>query len=179
MLIPQAIVQQGAGGMTLISDQTLGSAGTFDFTGIAGTFRHLQLEYQLLATNGSAVAVLLQFNGDTGANYQYQVIAASATGPASVSQSAPATAMRIGSAPQIASGWSGISVVHIPNYAATTFRKMIISISGRADGTGTGNMVVENDAGFWDNAAAITQLTIFPGAGSTFETGSRVTLYGL
>src|SRR4051794_29698122 len=60
-----------AGGLVLVASTTLGStAASVDFPSIASTYGHLRL---IIRARGdaaaTAVSVGLQFNGDTGANY--------------------------------------------------------------------------------------------------------------
>lgn len=167
-----------SGAFTLITDSLLAAPGTFDFLAIAGTYKHLQIELQVRATNAAATIIAIRFNNDSAANYGSQILQANA-GVASAAESIGATDGRIGSCPGTASGASGAMTLHIPNYAAATLSKVFIATGGRYDGTGAGSTILEHTFGWWNNTAAVARVTIFPGAGATFVTGSRATLYGL
>lgn len=168
------------GGFTKVADQLLGSAGTFDFTAIAQTYLHLEIWVQARATNAAATAVLMTFNNDSAANYDYQLVTGSAA-VASATDSIGATGIRIGAASGSGdtAARTAICVVRIPNYAATTFSKECRSEGGRVSADSTTNVVNEMSFGSWRDTSAISRVTIAPQAGATFVTGSRATLYGL
>lgn len=175
----------GGGDVVLIQDQVVdGSAPTsVTFSGIPNTYKHLRFECQArsnLAANPSQW-VLLQLNGDSGANYTYQWAGfyynssvtggvATATATCSIAQicAASATTNR-------ASSFS----VHIPSYAATSFFKNAFSVGGSIPAADGNTYQMQNVSVVWDSTAAITSVTFALGSGAGFVAGSRFTLYGL
>lgn len=174
----------GGGGMTLIADvtSTAAVASLSPSTTIPGTYKHLLLYMQAASDQPTAhIACLIRFNGDTGANYDWQILQADNNNSASatLSQSGAQTGGRIGLAPGSTVGTangSGVVRIDIPNYATTTFNKLAISNSREIKTTGFA--VVEDTGVHWRSAAAVTAVTLFPSSGN-FVTGSRATLYGL
>jgi hypothetical protein len=181
--IPVAVVNSGggsgAGSFTLIEDQLLGSAATFDFLSIPGTYTHLRLIWQARATNSAAVTVGMRFNNDTGTNYDNQIFAANGSSIAG-NALAGSTSNRVGTAAGTGSGTSrtGWGTIDIINYAATTWFKTYRAAGGRSEDT-AGEQHLGDASGTWRSTSAITRVTLIPDAGSTFEIGSRATLYGL
>jgi hypothetical protein len=172
-------VGAGGGGDTVIEEQVLGSAGTFDFTGIAATFRHLRVVWTVRATNAGGVTVNATFNADAGANYFSSYIEG-ASGVAQSTQNATAFCV-IGGATGSGdtAGRAGHGTLWLPYYAQTTFHKNFEALSGRSAGGGAGNQVNSVHSGTWADIAAVSRITIVPSAGATFVTGSRAVLYGV
>jgi hypothetical protein len=171
----------GGGALAQISNQTLGgAAATIDFPGIAGTFNHLLL---VLAARGdtaaTAVVVNLQFNGDSGANYDIQRVTTAAAA-AGGNEAFGGTSARVGSiaAASAAAGLSGSLYIFIPGYAGAVLHKTFISNSGWKIGVASGNIAIEEVTGHWRNTAAVTRVTLLAAAGN-FIAGSQATLYGL
>jgi hypothetical protein len=167
-------------GMALISEQvTAGSATNVTFSSISSSYRDLIVRVRGRSQASAAVdSVLLQFNSDTGANYDYQfwqafgttVSAASSFGQTSLSvgQLAGATAT---------ANFAGAVDGAIYDYRGTTFDKQLVGSSGVASatsGNGTARMSVE---GNWRSTSAINAIKVFLGTGP-FVNGSIVSLYG-
>jgi molybdenum-dependent DNA-binding transcriptional regulator ModE len=66
--------------------------------------------------------------------------------------------------------------VDIPNYAATTFHKIVIAEGMTLQAAGQGVQLSYRT--IWQNTAAINRINVVPGGGNLL-TGSRVTLFGL
>ena len=169
------------GGMTLISSQVMGSdTATITFSSIAGTFTHLILIIQARSTTAATFAnILLQFNADAGANYDYQSVLGSAA-VASAAEGLAQTTLLLGScaAASVAAGVADGLRADIHNYAGAIFQKTVAVTGTVKQGTASGNLQVYSRAGWWRNTAAITQIVLSLSAGS-FKTGSVATLYGL
>jgi hypothetical protein len=176
-----AATTTGIGAVQLISDQLLTvAAAEVSFANIAQTFAHLRLLLSGRGDNATPeVAVYLQFNGDTAANYDTEVMAAAAASPSSA-ESLGVTVLRVGrfAAGTAPASAQGSITVDIPNYAATTFHKGIVSASADRNSAVSGGLIWEADAGSWRSTAAINRIRIIVLAGN-FIAGSRFTLYGL
>lgn len=172
----------GGGAMILISSQVLGSdAANVAFSSIPATYNHLMLVcYGRITEAVVNDYIYMQFNGDTGANYDRQhaaIFNATVSNAAEYAQ----TAIRIGdfaAASATRSAQASMSKVFIPNYAGTTFEKLAkIEGYGEYNTSGTGLSVLQN-GGNWRSAAAITSILIFPAA-NNFKAGSAFYLYGV
>lgn len=171
-----------AGVMRPIAEVTLAApAASIDLAAIAADWSHLRVEAYLRGTSASpGIGVLLRFNGDTGANYDAQTLysngAAVAGTEALAGTSIPLGAGTIPAANAPANAF-GLVVVEIGDYAGAHQKACMASAAGKL-GTASGNVYTVETAGFWRSNAAITSISITPSAGN-FDTGSRVTLYGL
>jgi hypothetical protein len=164
-----------------IAETVLGSsAATFDFTSIPATFRHLLLEIYCRGDAAAAAAnVLLRFNNDSAANYDYQLLQASA-GSASGVEAFAQTSTYLGNAPaaNAPANVFGNTRADIPYYANSTNQKSVTSQSALKTGTTTGTLFSYCPAGFWRSTAAINRITLLLSSGN-FVSGSVATLYGL
>lgn len=170
-----------ASGVVLISDSVLGAdAASFDITGIVQTYIGLRF---LLDARGTKAATsdscLLRLNNDSGANYDYQVIAANATTVFGLEGLAQ-TSIFLGDIPAASAtaGRSATIEAVIDNYTGTVFDKNVRAQVGLARATTTTNVFSESNYGLWRSTAAVTRITVFP-ASNNFLAGSRLTLWGL
>lgn len=157
-----------------------GAIASWDVTGIAQTYAHLQL---MIAARGDTAAAAtqlnLRFNGDSAANYYTDGLTASAAAASAIEQLAQTSGRASGMTAATANAnYAGCTTVMIYNYAGTTFRKNFSSQGGRVTANSTTNITPEYALGFWDSTAAINQITVLPGAGNWIA-GSRLTIYGL
>jgi hypothetical protein len=173
----------GGGGITLIGSATAGPGGAAALTvgSIPGTYKSL-----LILLNGrgetaaSYIDLFLRCNGDTGANYDFQLNIATVTSPGYGSQHA-LTAMPAGYVPAASApaGRSGSVRLEIPHYAGTLFDKQAIGMSGMtfATSNGTSSQVL---SGAWrpSTPAAITSISIYASAGDMAE-GSELLVFGI
>jgi hypothetical protein len=158
-----------------------GSAASFDFTSIPGTYENLRLEFILTTDSGTSPETLkLRFNNDSGANYNSQWSGAFASTNARNAASAAATSAQVCEIPGNSGSSNGtlaVGEVKIASYARTTLNKMATTRGGhRYDNTNL-NVMVSNGMIEWKSSAAITRITIFPTAGNLLA-GSVATLYG-
>ena len=170
----------GAPGMTRIAQQVLGSpAATVTFSSIPGTFTNLRLVATLrsdtaLATTSSAI----QFNGDTGANYDLTYLLGS-NATVSTSSSTGNTSAFSSNIPA-ASGTANVAGAvtwEVFNYAGTTFDKTT-NVVGYLPQASTSTQQIITSGNVWLSTAAITSMTVLCGAGN-FVAGSTFTLYGM
>lgn len=177
-IVTAAEFKKGAGA---IADNLLGaSAANIDFTGIPSGYAHLLVVGSARCDNAASQSLLLRFNNDSGANYDYELISASAASTAAAETFA-ATGMRICFIPGTGAtaGYFSSFLCLIPNYAGTTSDKEVFSIHSNRTGTTTGTMFLGMQAAAWrTTATAINRLTFLSAAGNLIA-GSRITVYGM
>lgn len=180
---PSWVAASGGGGaMTQIAQVVAASgATTISFSSIPGTFTNLVL--QLLARSTTAVQsdfIVIQFNSDTGANYN-SLAGYTVNGSTGQSQSlataSPTIAIATGaSAP---TGEAAGYTINIPGYSQTTFNKNAHAEGGYRDATSGNRPVMFYMWAGWVNTAAITSITLkLNTSGNAFVAGSVFTLYG-
>jgi hypothetical protein len=171
----------GTGGLVRLFDQTLGGAAANIDTGAGGIASgHGDLIIMVLARESGAVVQNvcgIQFNGDTGANYDQAWVRNNAGVIGSVS-SFLATDASLFSIPgtTIAANVAGGGVFYIPSYDQTTFFK---------NGTGTGgyqdtvaHFVTQFITFQWRSTAAISRALLLMEDGNNLIAGSRMVIYG-
>lgn len=142
------------------------TATTVTFSSISGAYRDLILE---VAGNGSGNANLtLQFNGDTGSNYNRVSINGNNVTGATSNTNANVDRLygAVGGSTALNVQWQ------ILDYSTTNKHKPII-IRSNAFG-GEENVVASG--GRWASTAAITSIAVF---GTTYQIGTVFTLYGV
>jgi len=120
----------------------------------------------------------MQFNGDGGANYNWEQINFAHTTDNS-GASALTTAALAGYLPGVSSvaNTSSIADILISNYADTVFSKSYVASSGAKIGAGQTGLTAQQIWGDWISTAAINSVSISPASGA-FTTGAVVSLYG-
>ncbi len=160
-----------------IQTTTLASAAaTITFSSIAASWTDLRL----VITNTSTLAsanYLINFNGDTGANYSYTVLSGDASGtPTARSTRATGTTygflglQYVGSSTTIPSFFT----LDIFSYAGSTYKTTLGTALNDQNGTGE----VMNIVNLWRDTAAITSVLITCN-GTTMKVGTIATLYGI
>ena len=151
-----------------ISTTTLNSSsGTVSFTSIPQTYTDLVLIIYGSASTGPET--WLQFNSDTGANYAVVRLYGYSTGGSVAGNSMNAITLQSGTATNNIIN----EEVHIFNYTNTNVKKTMINTHGNATDS------VEIQAGLWLNTDAITSIKLLFDRSSSWNTGSRATLYGI
>jgi hypothetical protein len=164
--------------ITRLAQQILGSAaGSVTFSSISGAYTNLVLE--MVGRSDAATAFVsfnVQFNGDTGSNYEFNQVYASGGSPGA-GQAGSQSCIAFPNMPgaTIAANYPGACSVRIPGYSGTTFYKGAIGMNAYVTNSTQQALL---SGGGWNNAAAITSITITPSAGN-FVAGSTFTLYGL
>lgn len=162
-------------------DSTLGgTAGNIDITSIPQTFAHLAIViYARSDAAANAAAMWLRFNNDTAANYDYETGTTVAT-TVTAAESFAQTVSRIGRCPAATGTANRFSTteVLIGHYTGGTNHKTYDARSASMEGTTTGTLQRETNAGGWRVATAISRVTLGLFSGS-FVAGTRATLYGL
>lgn len=162
----------------LISETTTSSsASEVSFSSIPQGFRDLEVIVRGRADAvADDVAVRIQFNGDTAANYRFQQIFGAASNAAVQDNSEAQIVWVQLPGANSTTGFVGAGRMTIFNYRDTTFHKGVIS-------HGTQNVATNNQrtlvtSGSWASTSAITSIRVFLASGN-FVDGSIVSLYGL
>lgn len=171
------------GGMAQLFHQTLTvSAATIDtgVNAIPSTYSSLLIHVS--GRRDDAVfsgGFALQFNGDTGNNYDYGWTDQSNTIVTGiVTVAAAGTKVMEGPGASVGANRFGASTVAIPAYANTTTYKSCTSLGGFADGSTHGELI--HAISLWRNTAAINQVTLTVGGGGVnMVAGSSMTVWGL
>jgi hypothetical protein len=161
-----------------ISTVTVGSGGSANvtFSSIPATYTHLQIRGIIRQSTTGFDQALLQFNSDTGTNYARHNINAEG-GTAAAEAGTSVNKISIAAIPgssQTASVF-GATVVDILDYKNTNKYTTTRALAG-TDSNGSG--YVWFASGLWQNTAAITTITITPGAGNFVEY-TQFALYGI
>lgn len=165
-----------------IADTTLvADALSIDFTSIPQFYAHLRIDvYSREDTAGLLTAGwTLRFNGDTGANYDYQFVQAYGTTKVAAEGFAQTKLIPgVETANLAGANLFAPTTLIIPHYAGTANNKDVLSSWSCKYGTATNNLQVGFAGGFWRSNAAITSIKVYAD-GDNFRSGSRATLYGI
>lgn len=166
-------------GFQLIEEQSPSGAATATFSSL-GAFTHLELKWSARSDAVATSVVLnINFNGDTGSNYDRENTSAAAAVLAA-GESLGQTTMQIGSvtAASGTAGMVGTGTLTIYDYRGTTFQKQATALSCLRRATTSGNTLLQSHALGWRDTSAITSIVLTLGSGN-FVSGSKLSLYGL
>jgi hypothetical protein len=169
----------GSGAMELIEEKTPSGTGTATFSSL-GAYTHLEIRYSIRGTEVATSSALgLQFNGDTGANYDTQLNRGQNT-TLTGAQVIAGTSIVIGqvSAASAPSGLVGGGTIVIHDYRGTTFHKSCMSMDTFKQANASGGIFMDLRGGAWRSTSAITSVTLGLGAGN-YVAGSKISLYGI
>lgn len=180
----------GGGGDVVNLGTVTATAGQADmsFSSIATLYQDLFVTGQVRSAGdfggGLNDQLMLQINGDTGANYDWMddfIINGTTSFGANQNNATFAgcgTITGAGSQPNHAAGVH----VEIPNAPAGSWFKNIISritaSLGSGGFNGGYNQTTAINSGVWHGVADVTDLKFFTGGGAGFEAGSELTLWG-
>jgi hypothetical protein len=164
----------------LIAKQTLlADTGSVTVSNLPQTYADLRLLVSARTNRASDTdAVLVRFNGDTGANYSTRLLEGSGTAASSRSFTSQ-TGLYLGQSSTGATATAstfGNSEATIPNYAGST-QKSVLSRCVSENNATTVWMSV--DASLWTGTAAITSVSLAPLNGTLFIAGSTFYLYAI
>lgn len=166
------------GGMFLIEEHLCSTdEATIEFTGIPQYFRNLKIIVTMRGTDATPVGYL-QFNGDTGANYDYQTLQEYGTTLATmVTFGANQIPFGLGIQATGLAGSAGIAIVEIPDYRGTWKKSLIAETTIKYQESGAG---IENRKfrGYWRNTNPITSIKLFLSSGN-LAANSVASLYGI
>lgn len=170
--------------IAVLADTTLSAAAaSFDFTSIAGTYKHLWVVGYARTDRADPDDDLgIRFNNDSGSNYDgyvYRVLASppSANGPEALAQSSAKLTNTL-QGDNAVSGAFGAFEFFVPHYAGAANQKVIQAQASRRRSASAWEIIIYRGTGAWRSNSAITRLTILPLSGTNFKAGSRVALYG-
>lgn len=183
--MPLHDVAPGSVFLTKIFDKTLGAAASSFDTGANGIdagFSALQVYlYARTSRSSTTDGVKVTLNGDTGNNYDSQIIQGS--GATAVAAQYNAIGFFYNSNLAALPGDTttanvfGVLELVIPAYDQTTGFKSGRFILSQPDEANT--LQSTTAASLWRSTAAINQITISPSVGPNFKAGSRLLIYGL
>ena len=168
------------GVMRPVSDTVLSvAASSVNLSPLPTGFQHLVA----MVTGRSSVAatsenVRVRLNGDTGANYDQQILAAGSA--MSAVESYAVNQVTLAGIPGSTSpaGRFSLMEVWLPNYWSTDNQKTLIVTNPRFRTNTTTDFTLQYVGGWWRSSAALTTLE-FSLASGQFAVGSRFTVYGL
>ena len=169
-----------AGLPVLISTLSLSGVNSVTFSSIPVTFKDLQVRVRGAgAASATFVNIGIQFNGDTGSNYDTQeavINNLTNTGGPSIAQ----TSVLAGYLPAASGVMSlgGGGEINIYDYNGTTYFKEVTAVKGiRLSGV-AGGFYAGSVWGSWRNTAAITSVTVVLSSGNGTAT-TTASLYGI
>ena len=159
-----------------------GSASSLTFNSIPSIYKYLQIRGVARDQAGGNASSNLQirFNGDSGANYWSRFIEGVGTNPpqASYNSGGFLSINRFEQGTASASGYMGVGIVDIYDYASTTKAKTVLGSTGVND-NGTVYNSTDIVSGVWNSTSAITSITLINGFGNNWNTDTVFSLYGV
>ena len=152
-----------SGGWTLIATKTFdNTVNTYTFSSIPGTYTHLKLVGSNIQSNSTTnfCTLNLQFNADTGNNYNYILIRnqdGTLTSDVAVDYSSIGFGY-IGSSSASSTAYRGSYDVNIYNYASASLYKTVDGVAGGFRTNAAWGYY--NSIGGWNNTAAITSIVM-------------------
>lgn len=152
-------------------------AGSCTISGIPNAFKELELTISGSGSDSANHGTYIWFNGDTGANYDYELMQVNGTTVAQLGANG-ATSIQVGQT--IGSGYAaaaqGLNKVRIARYSETSYYTTV-EFGGYSGDSTVGNQFGDFGGGIYKQTAAITSVTVSPGVGN-WQTGSRFRLIG-
>ena len=144
------------------------SAASITFN-VPPTFRHLHIITMIRGSDAAAtVNLLIRFNADAGANYDWHRVEGTA-GAGNFANALAATSAQIAVMPAAgaAANLHSYSRTDIFDYSFTTREKMLQTLTSEKDGVASNaNLHIGMYMGAWRNTAAITSFTLLASAGN-------------
>jgi hypothetical protein len=143
------------------------------------TYNFLQVKWRTM--NSAAVVsagFFLRINGDSGNNYIWENGAATNATIAGVTSGAATSSIQVATIPGASATalYFGSGAIEIGGASDLVNFKTLVSTA--AGFTSTTGMITGVYSGQWNNAAAVTSITLLPGS-ANLVTGSIFSLYGL
>lgn len=170
------------GGFVKLFDHTLGAdTATIDTgaNGIPAGYAGLMIYVRGRRTDAvNSGGFGLQFNGDTGTNYDYLwTDNSNGTVTGIVSNTQANTKVMEGPGSLIRANTFGLAQCWLLGYDETNTYKGVTSYGGFSDGGTHGELVTAISS--WNSTAAINQITLVVGSPQKILAGSRMTIWGL
>lgn len=168
----------GGGALIPISRVVVGVGGAaeINFAGISSAYEDLEIRLfgrTTVAADDDAY-VRLQFNGDTGANYDYVVENRFGTANGIAATFIQAATLTAANAP---ASVANINVIEIPSYKRTIFQKVLRSYLSHKGANSLAGIFQQTISAAWRNTAAINSIRMFL-ASDLFAEGTVAVLYG-
>jgi hypothetical protein len=176
-------MQGAVGNFESIATVTVGAGGSssISFTGIVGTYKHLQVRYISRCTRADVTDSLgVQFNSDTGTNYTRHLLYGYNSAAGALATTADNyNRAGINSAANATANVFAAGVYDILDYSSTSKYKTLRFLGGSEDNTATGSEI-RFGSGLWSSTSAITSMTFYAQTGSAnFVQYSSFALYGI
>ena len=157
-----------------IATVSVGSGGTsaVEFTGIAGTYSHLQIRGLAKGGETTYSQFKIQFNSDTGANYSTHAL----YGEGSAAGAEGFSGYSFGAFYSGSTTNFGALVIDVLDYANTNKYKTVRTLAG-VDGNGSG--IIDLASAGWRNTNAVTSVKITTAGTGTIAEYSHFALYGI
>jgi len=160
----------------------LSNATSITVPAVPQTFRHLRIIGQARSTRDDASStdeIYLQFNDDTGANYDRMrgVMLGNDTHTFNASRSQNSIWVTDIAAAHSPANYADMFTVDIANYRGAFYKAVLSDGATISDGS-LGAMWRTSNAGWWRSTAPVTSITLFSFA-DAFAAGSTFTLYGI
>lgn len=168
------------GDIALLADATLAVDGTFNLSGLSQAYTDLIVVVIARGTRALASdALLLQFNGDTGNNYDTLKQSFTSGATSIVSQNGLSSYYVADYLPAATAGVGRFLMgeIAIPGYSSTAWYKTANYHGGGDFNSPTGKST-ELSSGWWISTAAITSVQLFGFITPNLAAGSRVRVYG-
>ena len=160
------------------------TASSIVLSGIPSGYKHIQIRLSA-QTNRATVgrdAINVQFNGDTGSNYNSHGIYGDGSAVA-VEANGTATSMTVRNVGTTTTGsaYFGSVIMDVLDYASVQKYKTLrflggVDVNGTVGGAGG---TATFGSGLYMSTNAVSSITIVPGSGSTFSANSSFALYGV
>lgn len=155
-----------------------GSVSSFTWSSIPQTYRHLELHLYLKSgrSGGFDEQIRVQFNADSGANYNYVYGYRQDTTAGTGSGNQNAMTLGVCATTNTSNNFSPVVFTFL-DYTNTNKLKSgggthgVLAATANSTRVGIGS-------GYWNNTSAITSITFVNETASSFQEGSRFSLYG-
>jgi hypothetical protein len=177
MLVGNSLV----GDFFYLDEVTLSStSASVTFTSIPQTFSHLQIRLICRSNRSDQNGDFFQlnFNSDTGTNYNWNFLNATGIGEGGSVNSVNASFIEVNRFPGslISANIFGAQVIDITDYMDTNIHKTVRYLGGW-DGSGSGEVYF--GGGIWRSTSTITSITLTNSGSRSFQPYSHFTLYGI
>lgn len=154
---------------------------TVTFSVIPGTYSSLiVMVIGRVDDSANNEPVSLQFNADTGSNYDYSRLYGGSSGPGNSNSTGQTTAQGVYfNGASAAANFASQVVYTVVGYAGTTFFKTVTAQNQSANSGSAG--VIDNQimSGAWRSTSAITSVSLIDGGGGHWVAGSTFYIYGV
>lgn len=141
---------------------------------LASTYKHLRVEFSIVNDTAVNKEFYLQINGDSGTNYDTEILNVNATTATGTNRNAQ-TLLYICNC---STGFMTAGTIDIPNYTQNLYGKPITSQATFIQTRTAGQQYVQTTGSYW-HSAAVVQTLAFSMNTANFVAGTRVSVYGL